>query len=172
MNDPRLKPQRNKNIRSKKSFEVVQAYLHRFLKHYSDLIMATPELREASKALRDEQVTLDLPPPPPPPHPPPPPYLGIIVMLITCRLEQFPCVASFLFFFSIDTSSSAPFVLGTGVTQVSRKMQGRPLVSPDRPPYSSFPSGVNRCKPWVGSTSSRPLQEGSPTLFVSNFCLA
>lgn len=43
--------------RSKRSFEVVQAYLHRFLKHYSDLIMATPELREASKALRDEQVS-------------------------------------------------------------------------------------------------------------------
>lgn len=42
--------------RSKKSFEVVQAYLHRFLKHYSDLIMAKPELREMSKALRDEQV--------------------------------------------------------------------------------------------------------------------
>lgn len=43
--------------RSKRSFEVVQAYLHRFLRHYSDLIMATPELREASKALRDEQVS-------------------------------------------------------------------------------------------------------------------
>lgn len=43
-------------IRSKRSFEVVQAYLHRFLRHYSDLIMATPGLREASKALRDEQV--------------------------------------------------------------------------------------------------------------------
>lgn len=44
--------------RSKKSFEVVQAYLHRFLKHYSDLIMVMPDLREASKALRDEQVLI------------------------------------------------------------------------------------------------------------------
>ncbi|CAM9977228.1 unnamed protein product, partial [Hapterophycus canaliculatus] len=42
-------------LRSKRSFEVVQAYLHRFLKHYADLIMITPDLREASKALRDEQ---------------------------------------------------------------------------------------------------------------------
>lgn len=42
-------------IRSKKNFEVVQAYLHRFLKHYSDLIIATPDLRQASKLLRDEQ---------------------------------------------------------------------------------------------------------------------
>lgn len=42
-------------FRSKKNFEVVQAYLHRFLKHYSDLIMTAPDLREASKALRDEQ---------------------------------------------------------------------------------------------------------------------
>ncbi|CAB1104228.1 unnamed protein product [Ectocarpus sp. CCAP 1310/34] len=42
-------------LRSKRNFEVVQAYLHRFLKHYADLIMTTPDLREASKALRDEQ---------------------------------------------------------------------------------------------------------------------
>lgn len=34
---------------------MVQAYLHRFLKHYSELIMTTPDLREASKTLRDEQ---------------------------------------------------------------------------------------------------------------------
>lgn len=36
-------------------FEVVQVHLHRFLQHYSDLIMNTPELRQASKVLRDEQ---------------------------------------------------------------------------------------------------------------------
>ncbi|CAB1106803.1 unnamed protein product [Ectocarpus sp. CCAP 1310/34] len=29
--------------------------MHRFLKHYADFIMTTPDLREASKALRDEQ---------------------------------------------------------------------------------------------------------------------
>ena len=34
---------------------MVQAYLHRFLKHYSDLIMTTPDLRQVSKVLRDEQ---------------------------------------------------------------------------------------------------------------------
>eukprot|EP00752_Nemacystus_decipiens_P004264 g3895.t1 len=42
-------------LRSKKNFEVVQAYLHRFLKHYTELIMTTPDLRQASKVLRDEQ---------------------------------------------------------------------------------------------------------------------
>ncbi|CAN0289190.1 unnamed protein product, partial [Scytosiphon promiscuus] len=31
-------------LRSKRSFEVVQAYLHRFLKHYSEIIMTSPEL--------------------------------------------------------------------------------------------------------------------------------
>lgn len=35
---------------------MVQAYLHRFLKYYSDLMIALPELRHASKDLREEQV--------------------------------------------------------------------------------------------------------------------
>ncbi|KAG5175907.1 hypothetical protein JKP88DRAFT_351333 [Tribonema minus] len=37
------------------SFEVVQAYMHRFLKLHAEAIMATPELRAAAAALRAEQ---------------------------------------------------------------------------------------------------------------------